>query len=194
MKLELGFKQVDDTSVYVKNDVTGIDLVAAVCTGNVAWNGNFEAKQQSDTELRLKFMVRTEVTGVVTPALKSTAKQMNAVSNLISLGIDIQDGIAATIVLKQGESNYDVTSKYNWEVNLEIVIGSGWCSHVLLLEGESANETREGALSGLSQIAGGAVFRGLPRLCASFDQPASTCEADPEKGPRPIHPRVGVPI
>ena len=59
---------------------------------------------------------------------------------------------------------------------------------------EIANETREGALSGLSQIAGGAVFRGLPRLCASFDQPASTCEADPEKGPRPIHPRVGVPI
>ena len=39
---------------------------------------------------------------------------------------------------------------------------------VLLLEGESANKNREGALSGLSQIAGGAVFRGLPRLCASF--------------------------
>ena len=37
---------------------------------------------------------------------------------------------------------------------------------VLLLEGESANESREGALSGLLQIAGGAVFRGLPRLCA----------------------------
>ena len=39
---------------------------------------------------------------------------------------------------------------------------------VLLLEGESANEHREGALSGLPQIAGGVVFRGLPRLCASF--------------------------
>ena len=39
---------------------------------------------------------------------------------------------------------------------------------VLLLEGESANGIQEGALSGLSQIAGGAVFRGLPRLCASF--------------------------
>ena len=38
---------------------------------------------------------------------------------------------------------------------------------VLLLEGESANESREGALSGLLQIAGGAVFRALPRLCAS---------------------------
>ena len=37
---------------------------------------------------------------------------------------------------------------------------------VLLLEGESANEIQEGALSGLSQIAGGAVFRGPPRLCA----------------------------
>ena len=35
---------------------------------------------------------------------------------------------------------------------------------VLLLEGESANGIQEGALSGLSQIAGGAVFRGLPRL------------------------------
>ena len=34
---------------------------------------------------------------------------------------------------------------------------------VLLLEGESANETREGALSGLSEIAGG---RGLPRSSA----------------------------
>ena len=64
-------------------------------------------------------MVRTEVTGVVTPALKSTAKQINAVSNLISLGLDIQDGIAATIVLKQGEGNYDATSKYNWKVNLK---------------------------------------------------------------------------
>ena len=32
---------------------------------------------------------------------------------------------------------------------------------VLLLEGESANGIQEGALSGLSQIAGGAVFRGL---------------------------------
>ena len=39
---------------------------------------------------------------------------------------------------------------------------------VLLLEGESANGIQEGALSGLSQIAGGAVFRGLPRLCAAF--------------------------
>ena len=39
---------------------------------------------------------------------------------------------------------------------------------VLLLEGESANGIQEGALSGLSQIAGGAVFRGLPRLCASL--------------------------
>ena len=39
---------------------------------------------------------------------------------------------------------------------------------VLLLEGESANGIQEGTLSGLSQIAGGAVFRGLPRLCASF--------------------------
>ena len=39
-------------------------------------------------------------------------------------------------------------------------------ARVLLLEGESANESREGALSGLLQIAGGAVFRGLPRLCA----------------------------
>ena len=39
---------------------------------------------------------------------------------------------------------------------------------VLLLEGESANGIQEGALSGLSQIAGGAVFRGPPRLCASF--------------------------
>ena len=39
---------------------------------------------------------------------------------------------------------------------------------VLLLEGESANGIQEGALSGLSQIAGGAVFRGLPHLCASF--------------------------
>ena len=39
---------------------------------------------------------------------------------------------------------------------------------VLLLEGESANESREGALSGLPQIAGGAVFRGLPRLCAAL--------------------------
>ena len=77
---------------------------------------------------------------------------------------------------------------------MEVVIGSGWCSHVLLLEGESANETREGALSGLSQIAGGAVFRGLPRLCASFDQPASTCEADPEKGQRPIPPSRGTDI
>ena len=55
MKLELGFKQVDDNSVYVKNDVAGIDLVAAVCTGNMAWNGNFEAKQRPDTELRLKY-------------------------------------------------------------------------------------------------------------------------------------------
>ena len=34
---------------------------------------------------------------------------------------------------------------------------------VLLLEGESANEIQEGALSGLLQIAGGAVFRGSPR-------------------------------
>ena len=39
---------------------------------------------------------------------------------------------------------------------------------VLLLEGESANEIQEGALSGLSHIAGGAVFRGPPRLCAPF--------------------------
>ena len=29
-------------------------------------------------------------------------------------------------------------------------------------------EFKKGALSGLSQIAGGAVFRGPPRLCASF--------------------------
>ena len=64
-------------------------------------------------------MVRTEVTRVVTPALKSTAKRMNAASNLISLGLDIQDGIAATIVLKQGEDNYDAASKSNWEVNLK---------------------------------------------------------------------------
>ena len=39
---------------------------------------------------------------------------------------------------------------------------------VLLLEGESANGIQEGALSGLSEIAGGAVFRGPPRLCAPF--------------------------
>ena len=45
---------------------------------------------------------------------------------------------------------------------------------VLLLEGESANGIQEGALSGLSQIAGG---RGVPRASAlmrPFYQPAST--------------------
>ena len=45
---------------------------------------------------------------------------------------------------------------------------------VLLLEGESANESREGALSGLPQIAGG---RGVPRSSALMRpsyQPAST--------------------
>ena len=41
-------------------------------------------------------------------------------------------------------------------------------ARVLLLEGGSANENREGALSELPQIAGGAVFRGLPRLCAAL--------------------------
>ena len=46
---------------------------------------------------------------------------------------------------------------------------------VLLLEGESANGIQEGALSGLSQIAGGE--RGVPRASALmrlFYQPAST--------------------
>ena len=59
-------------------------------------------------------------------------------------------------------------------------------ARVLLLEGESANENREGALSGLLQIAGGAVFRGLPRLCASF---VNRQVRAPNSGAIPIYPK-----